>query len=72
MDLEMPVMDGISCVKTIRNLQEKGKIKRHVPVIAVTANARKDQILKSLEAGMVSSRYERIRRVGGVCEENRA
>lgn len=49
----MPVMDGISCVKNIRNFQEKGMIKSHVPVIAVTANARKDQILRSLEAGMV-------------------
>jgi CheY-like chemotaxis protein len=54
MDLEMPVMDGITCVKRIRELQIEGKIKRHVPVIAVTANARKDQILKSLDAGMVS------------------
>lgn len=54
MDLEMPIMDGIECVKTIRNLQEEGRIRGHVPVIAVTANARKDQILRSLEAGMVS------------------
>jgi len=54
MDLEMPVMDGITCVKRIRELQIEGKIKRHVPVIAVTANARKDQILRSLDAGMVS------------------
>ena len=49
-----PVMDGITCVKRIRELQEEGKIKRHVPVIAVTANARKDQIMMSLNAGMVS------------------
>jgi len=52
MDLEMPVMDGITCVKIIRELQRQGKIRGHVPVIAVTANARKDQILRSLEAGM--------------------
>jgi len=52
MDLEMPVMDGITCVRTIRDLQGRGKITGHVPVIAVTANARKDQILRSLEAGM--------------------
>jgi signal transduction histidine kinase len=54
MDLEMPVMDGITCVKRIRELQEGGVIRGHVPVIAVTANARKDQLLRAIEAGMVS------------------
>jgi CheY-like chemotaxis protein len=54
MDLEMPVMDGTTCVRKIRELQGLGKITGHVPVIAVTANARKDQILRSLDAGMVS------------------
>ncbi|TVY16004.1 Histidine protein kinase 1 [Lachnellula arida] len=52
MDLEMPIMDGLSCVKRIREQQAQGKIKWHVPVIAVTANARKDQIMASIEAGM--------------------
>ncbi|RDW69737.1 hypothetical protein BP6252_08757 [Coleophoma cylindrospora] len=52
MDLEMPVMDGITCVKRIRELQAAGDIQGHVPVIAVTANARKDQILATLSAGM--------------------
>jgi CheY-like chemotaxis protein len=54
MDLEMPVMDGITCVKRIRELQRMGSIRGHVPVIAVTANARKDQIMMSMNAGMVS------------------
>ena len=54
LDLEMPVMDGITCVKRIRELQKEGRIRGHVPVIAVTANARKDQILMSMQAGMVS------------------
>jgi signal transduction histidine kinase/CheY-like chemotaxis protein len=54
LDLEMPVMDGITCVKVIREMEKSGEIRGHVPVIAVTANARKDQILRSLEAGMVS------------------
>jgi len=52
MDLEMPVMDGLTCVKKIRELEAAGKIKGHVPVIAVTANARKDQIMKTIDAGM--------------------
>jgi len=55
MDLEMPVMDGLTCVRRIREYQAQGTIRWHVPVIAVTANARKDQIMASMEAGMVSS-----------------
>ncbi|KAG4441101.1 hypothetical protein IFR05_003391 [Cadophora sp. M221] len=52
MDLEMPVMDGITAVRMIRELQAKGSIVRHLPVIAVTANARNDQIRRSLDAGV--------------------
>jgi hypothetical protein len=33
-----------------------------VPVIAVTANARKDQILKTMNAGVVSLRLHEIRK----------
>ena len=54
MDLEMPVMDGLTCARTIRELQREGKIVRHVPIIAVTANARSEQIDTALQSGMVS------------------
>ena len=53
MDLEMPVMDGLTCAMEIRKLQEEGKITRHVPIIAVTANARGEQIETALKSGMV-------------------
>ena len=53
MDLEMPVMNGVSCVRNIRCLQQEGKITRHIPVLAVTANARDDQVMQSMNAGMV-------------------
>ncbi|KAF8863038.1 putative histidine kinase M3YPp [Acephala macrosclerotiorum] len=52
MDLEMPVMDGLTCVREIRKLQQEGVIRGHVPVIAVTANARSEQIALAKEAGM--------------------
>ncbi|PNS18819.1 Hybrid signal transduction histidine kinase K [Sphaceloma murrayae] len=52
MDLEMPVLDGLSCVKQIRMMEESGMIRGHVPVIAVTANARSEQIAVALAAGM--------------------
>lgn len=54
MDLEMPVMDGLTCVKLIRQLQQEGSIVGHVPVIAVTANARSEQISTARESGMDS------------------
>lgn len=54
MDQEMPVMDGLTCVRRIRSMQEDGIFTRHVPVVAVTANARKEQIDIALDAGMDS------------------
>ncbi|KAK6533301.1 hypothetical protein TWF694_002254 [Orbilia ellipsospora] len=52
MDVEMPVMDGLTCSKRIRELQAEGSLLRHIPIIAVTANARQAQIDKMFEAGM--------------------
>jgi CheY-like chemotaxis protein len=54
MDLEMPVMDGLTCARTIRNLERAGSIVKHVPIIAVTANVRLEQIEMAISAGMVS------------------
>ena len=55
LDLEMPVMDGLTCARRIRELQLEGQVVRHVPIIAVTANARGPQIEAALKSGMVSS-----------------
>ncbi|KAL8671189.1 MAG: hypothetical protein Q9168_004306 [Polycauliona sp. 1 TL-2023] len=52
MDLEMPIMDGLTCAREIRRLQRTGEIIRHVPIIAVTANARSEQIETALASGM--------------------
>lgn len=54
MDQEMPVMDGLTCTKKIRELEREGKLTGHVPIIAVTANARAEQVETALKAGMVS------------------
>lgn len=53
MDQEMPVMDGLTCTREIRDLEEQGKLRSHVPVIAVTANAREEQVRTAMSAGMV-------------------
>ena len=52
MDKEMPVMDGLQCTSKIRELEQAGALRGHVPIIAVTANARSEQIATLLAAGM--------------------
>lgn len=52
LDIEMPIMDGLTCVRRIRKLEKLGQIVRHVPIIAITANARNEQIATAIEAGM--------------------
>jgi CheY-like chemotaxis protein len=52
MDWEMPLMDGLTAVRKIRELQKSGIVKGHVPVIAVTANVRSEQVQVAIEAGM--------------------
>jgi CheY-like chemotaxis protein len=54
MDQEMPIMDGLTCTRKIREFEREGKFVRHIPVIAVTANARNEQIETAMNAGMVS------------------
>jgi CheY-like chemotaxis protein len=54
MDLEMPIMDGLTCTRRIRDLEREGKVSGHVPCIAVTANTRSEQMDAAIDAGMVS------------------
>lgn len=51
MDLEMPVMDGLTAMREIRKRQRQNKITEHLPIIAVTANVRKEQIDTAVAAG---------------------
>ena len=50
MDIQMPEMDGFAAVRRIREL-EKGS-GRHIPIIAMTAHAGKDDRENCLQAGM--------------------
>ncbi|KAL2210388.1 hypothetical protein CC79DRAFT_1269338 [Sarocladium strictum] len=52
MDLEMPVMDGMTCARRIRELEREGTINAHIPIIAVTAYARPEQIADAKAAGI--------------------
>ncbi|MDR0870802.1 MAG: response regulator [Planctomycetaceae bacterium] len=52
MDLSMPVMDGFESTRAIRSLERADSQK--VPIIAISANAFKEDIEKSLDSGMNS------------------
>lgn len=51
----MPVLNGIDCTHAIRQFEHDGQITSHIPIIAVSANARREQIEEMLEAGMDDS-----------------
>ena len=51
MDCQMPVMDGFEATNTIRNW-EREQEKRRIPIIALTANATKDDVQKCFDVGM--------------------
>lgn len=55
MDIEMPLMDGLQATKEIRKWEKEGKLTGHVPVIAVSANARQEQRDLAMDAGMDDS-----------------
>ncbi len=50
MDIRMPVMDGLTAARRIRDMKRKEAA--FIPMIAMTANAFEDDIEKSREAGM--------------------
>lgn len=50
MDVQMPVMDGYTATKKIRELENK-ELSR-IPIIAMTANAFKEDEDEALKAGM--------------------
>lgn len=52
MDVEMPVMGGLTATKHIREYQRTGDILYHIPIIAISANARGEQIAEMREAGV--------------------
>lgn len=52
MDMEMPVQDGLTCTRHIRELERQGQILGgSIPIIAVSANARLEQVLEAKAAG---------------------
>ncbi|MBF0413456.1 MAG: response regulator [Desulfamplus sp.] len=61
MDCQMPVMDGFTATRKIRELERDTRLQRsasvkgsdsHIPIVAMTANAMKGDREKCMEAGM--------------------
>jgi signal transduction histidine kinase len=52
MDIQMPEADGFEATGMIRNYEKENNILRHVPIIAMTANAMKGDKEKCIAAGM--------------------
>lgn len=58
MDIEMPIMDGLTCASKIRSMQSVGQIHGNVPIIAITGNARDEKVQQAKKAGIVSSIHQ--------------
>ncbi|KEF56000.1 uncharacterized protein A1O9_07580 [Exophiala aquamarina CBS 119918] len=52
MDVEMPLLDGLACTRRIRALERDGSLLKRVNIIAITANAREEQIYDAFAAGV--------------------
>ncbi len=50
MDCQMPILDGFECTKRVRKLEEDTG--QHLPIIALTANATREDQEKCLHSGM--------------------
>lgn len=50
-DIEMPIMDGKTCVRRVRQLQQNNLLKDNIPMIAITGNARVEQVEEMKQCG---------------------
>lgn len=52
MDCRMPEMDGLEATRRLRQFEQEQRVKRHTPVIALTANVMQEGREKCIAAGM--------------------
>ena len=52
MDIQMPVLDGVEATKKIRDWEEENGVSKPIKIVALTANALKEEVNSYLEAGM--------------------
>lgn len=51
MDVHMPVMDGLTCMARIREMEKQGDLRGRLAIIAVTANVRGELVQSAIDAG---------------------
>jgi hypothetical protein len=61
MDVQMPVMDGYSATRRIRQWESENR-DRSVPILALTAHALPEEVRKSLDAGCTAHLTKPIRK----------
>ncbi len=52
MDIEMPELDGLETTRRVRAMERKSGSALHLPILALTANARPENYLECMAAGM--------------------
>jgi CheY-like chemotaxis protein len=52
MDVQMPIMDGLTATRLIREQEKQAGMGDHIPIIAMTARAMKGDREKCLKSGM--------------------
>ena len=52
MDMQMPVMDGCTATRLLRNLDRKDS--KTIPIVAITANVMQDDIKQAMDSGMTA------------------
>jgi len=52
MDIQMPELDGVAATKMIRDYETENNITKPIKIIALTANALKEEVESYLQAGM--------------------
>jgi len=52
MDVEMPELDGLETTRRVRTMEQTSGSISHLPILALTANARRENYLECIAAGM--------------------